>query len=430
MESIRLAATSLRANRMRSLLTLLGVIIGIASVIGIMTIGNALRAQTMEGLESFGAGDIPANVTLRSEEDEDADFSNFDAESHPESLITEEMIDQIGQSLGQDLQGYSVSAQGPREAELTDPTGVTEASSSSSIEGVNENSLSYAGTDIVAGRGIDATDVAGASQVAIISEEAVDKLFSGDTERALGSELQLSSSAFDTPVTVVGVYSASSGNEFLSFTDSVSRVYLPYTLVKDLGNLPEGFERVSFRPEADAPADPEADAPADTVRTQIQALFDSFYADDTYAHVKVSDVTSGLDRVNSVINNISLAISGIAAIALLVGGIGVMNIMLVSVTERTREIGIRKALGATGKAIKLQFVVEAMMVCLLGGVIGVLAGGLLGYAGSAAMKAPGLPPVSAVVIALVFSLGIGLFFGYYPAAKAAKLNPIEALRYE
>ncbi|WP_257183639.1 ABC transporter permease [Corynebacterium cystitidis] len=422
MESIRLAATSLRANRMRSLLTLLGVIIGIASVIGIMTIGNSLRAQTVEGLESFGAGDLQAGVVARSDETEDLYYSAFDAESHPESLVTEEMLEQITQSLGPDLQGYSVGEQGPRDAELTDPAGRTEVSSSTMIEGVNENSLDYAGTTLVAGRGIDAADVTGASQVAIISEKAVEELFSGDTERALGAELQLSSSAFDTAVTVVGVYSASSGEGVLSYQDPVSRMYVPYPVVKELGGLPDGFERVSFRPAVDAQAD--------AVRSQIQALFDSFYTDDTYAQVKVSDLTSELDQVNSVINNISLAISGIAAIALLVGGIGVMNIMLVSVTERTREIGVRKALGARRRDIKMQFVVEAMMVCLLGGVIGVVAGGLLGYAGSSALGAAGLPPLSAVLIALVFSLGIGLFFGYYPAAKAAKLNPIDALRYE
>lgn len=238
----------------------------------------------------------------------------------------------------------------------------------------------------------------------------------------MGSELELSSTSFDTSVTVVGVYSAKFGQGLTSYTDPISPLYLPYPVVKDLVGLPEGFERISFRPAVDAQAD--------AVHAQLQSLFDSFYAGDEIAQVKVSDLTSELDQVNDVINNISLAISGIAAIALLVGGIGVMNIMLVSVTERTRESGTRKALGATGKDIKIQFVVEAMMVCLLGGVIGVLTGGLLGYAGSSALGAPGLPPLSAVLIALAFSLGIGLFFGYYPAAKAAKLNPIEALRYE
>ena len=136
------------------------------------------------------------------------------------------------------------------------------------------------------------------------------------------------------------------------------------------------------------------------------------------------------ESFNAVLDGISSAISAIAGISLLVGGIGVMNIMLVTVTERTREIGIRKALGATRGAIRLQFVVEAMMVCLVGGILGVLLGGGLGMLGAKLLGTFVFPPLSAVLLALGFSLAIGLFFGYYPANKAAKLDPIDALRYE
>lgn len=152
MESIRLAATSLRANRMRFLLTLLGVIIGIASVIGILTIGNALCTQTMEGLESFGASDIPASVVARDDEEEDNPYATtFDTEAYPESLISEDMLEQISQSLGPDLQGYDVNERPDGNAELTDPLALNDASSSVSLEGVNENSLPFAGIPLVAG---------------------------------------------------------------------------------------------------------------------------------------------------------------------------------------------------------------------------------------------------------------------------------------
>ena len=139
---------------------------------------------------------------------------------------------------------------------------------------------------------------------------------------------------------------------------------------------------------------------------------------------------SMIGSMTSIMSTVSLAIGVIAAISLLVGGIGVMNIMLVSVTERTREIGTRKALGAKNTAIRIQFIVESMIICLIGGILGVALGTTLGRVGSTLLGAPGWPTLSIVLIAVGFSMAIGVFFGYYPANKAAKLDPIEALRYE
>ena len=130
------------------------------------------------------------------------------------------------------------------------------------------------------------------------------------------------------------------------------------------------------------------------------------------------------------LNTVKLAISAIAAISLLVGGIGVMNIMLVSITERTREIGIRKALGASNGAIRTQFIVESVVICLVGGALGILVGFGLGSLGASLIGAPARADLGTVLVAVGFSMGIGVFFGYYPANKAAKLDPIEALRYE
>ena len=137
-----------------------------------------------------------------------------------------------------------------------------------------------------------------------------------------------------------------------------------------------------------------------------------------------------LESIGGFFTAISAILSTIAGISLLVGGIGVMNIMLVSVTERTREIGVRMALGATRKDIRTQFVIESMIVCVIGGIIGLIIGGSIGMVGSKLMGQFVFPPLGGAIFALGFSLAIGLFFGYYPAGKAARLNPIEALRYE
>lgn len=156
----------------------------------------------------------------------------------------------------------------------------------------------------------------------------------------------------------------------------------------------------------------------------------NYYKDNDAVMVETSTIKSQLSEINNVMGNISMAIGGIAAISLLVGDIGVMNILLVSVTERTREIGIRKALGATNVDISLQFIIESMIICIIGGIIGMLLGVAAGYAASVFIKSPTFPSVLAMIVAVSFSMFIGIFFGYYPANKAAMLNPIDALRHE
>ena len=144
----------------------------------------------------------------------------------------------------------------------------------------------------------------------------------------------------------------------------------------------------------------------------------------------MENMQSFIKEMNNMNNTMTLAISAIAGISLLVGGIGVMNIMLVSITERTREIGTRKALGAQNWAIRLQFIVESIFICLIGGGIGILLGLGGGALGAKALGYPAAPSVGAVLAAVIFSMAIGVFFGYYPANKAAKMDPIDALRYE
>jgi putative ABC transport system permease protein len=162
--------------------------------------------------------------------------------------------------------------------------------------------------------------------------------------------------------------------------------------------------------------------------TQTENFFAGYYTRNTSYTATASSMESLMESMTEMLSTISLAIAVIAGISLLVGGIGVMNIMLVSITERTREIGTRKALGATNGSIRVQFIVESVIICLIGGVLGILAG--LGAAGANLLGYAAAPSAGVIFIAVAFSMAIGVFFGYYPANKAARLDPIEALRYE
>ena len=166
------------------------------------------------------------------------------------------------------------------------------------------------------------------------------------------------------------------------------------------------------------------------LRSRIQIFFDRYYHTNRIFEVTTSSMENMMKELTSLLDKISIGISVIAGIALLVGGIGVMNIMLVSISERTREIGTRKALGATNGSIRLQFIIEAMVLCLIGGIIGVIIGVSGGSLAAKLMEAEAHPSVSSIVESVGFSMAIGLFFGYYPANKAAKMNPIDALTYE
>ena len=172
----------------------------------------------------------------------------------------------------------------------------------------------------------------------------------------------------------------------------------------------------------------------DSIEEDAQVIRDElnekFYADNPRAEVAYYSAKSEIEQMNSAMGSIQIAIGAIAAISLLVGGIGVMNILLVSVTERTKEIGIRKALGATRGDIRKQFIIESVIICIIGGVFGIILGTIIGLIGSKLLQFQTLPSLGSIAVAVGFSMLIGIFFGYYPANKAAKLDPIEALRYE
>lgn len=426
-ESISLAFSSLRTNKMRSFLTLLGIIVGISSVIAILTLGHALKVQTTQSIVSSGANDLMVQVTERPKEGEEDKSASNDpyaamyggggAAPDEASKLDVDDIQRIKDAMGDKISGVPVgNAYGGMSVTLANG----ERSQSTSISPVNLDFLELEKINITYGRNITQTDIDNRRPVLLLSESQMRALFDSP-EDAIGGEVELDAQGSTSSAVVVGVFAPStSGGLLLPSPDGIA--YTPYTNSGALGYKEESWASLTVRPAEGQDLM--------QVKSQLQAVLTGMYRSNENFQAEIQDFQASTDAFNQILDGISAAISAIAGISLLVGGIGVMNIMLVTVTERTREIGVRKALGATRGAIRLQFVVEAMIVCLVGGVIGVLLGGALGMFGSTFFSEMTFPPLSAVLLALGFSLGIGLFFGYYPANKAAKLDPIDALRYE
>ena len=226
---------------------------------------------------------------------------------------------------------------------------------------------------------------------------------------------------------IVGVYKYTEDSYASMFgsssdDDIQTTIYIPIRTAKAIAGAAEGWQSLT--------AVAAADADVSSFVNTVGDYFASYYTYNDSWTVSASSLSSLLDSMTEMLASVSLGISAIAAISLLVGGIGVMNIMMVSVTERTREIGTRKALGAPGSAIRMQFITESVILCLIGGAIGILLGIAAGLGLSAAMQVSGKPSLASILVAFGFSMAIGVFFGYYPANKAARLDPSEALRYE
>ena len=393
-ESFRIAIRALSANKVRSVLTMLGVIIGVAAVILLVSIGTGVQSEITGQFEGLGSNLIfafPGNfeeggggggggVAIRKQ------FTLEDAEMIERRLVGAEAVIPI-------IQAPAVVKRGSTTWRTTIAAG-------------NEKGSAVFQAELLDGRFYNRGEVVAATNVVMLGSSVKDKLF-GERD-PIGEIITVNGQRF----TVVAHFAAQGGA--LS-GDQDNQIYIPVTTAQQL----LGTDKISSIVVKAAES-----SNVDAVKAQMNRLLTPKFGDEF--SVFTQEQTLGL--LTTLLGTLTAMLAGLASISLLVGGIGIMNIMLVSVSERTREIGIRKAVGARTYDILSQFVIEAMVLSVLGGVLGIL----VGAGGALAMQrwVPAEVTFWAVVLAFIFSAAVGVFFGVYPAYRASRLDPIEALRYE
>ncbi|MBS6953288.1 MAG: ABC transporter permease [Enterocloster asparagiformis] len=391
LQSFKLAIRSIWGNKMRSFLTMLGIIIGVAAVIILVSLVNGYMGSVVESFASMGVNQVNVNVTNLSSRSLDVDEMYAFYEEHTDLF-----------------DGLS-----PNVTVSTTIKHGDDSLTSTSVSGRSEQYLEIKDYKLTQGRNIAYPDIAARQKVCVIGAYVAQELYGG-AEKALGETLKIGGYAFRI-VGVVEAQDESSMDE--GGTDDF--VWMPYSVAVKMSRN-ANISSYTFT-IIDT-------TKAEECKTQIEDyLYGIFKSDSLY---RVSAMSEMLDSLNEQIAMMSGMLGGIAGISLLVAGVGVMNIMLVSVTERTREIGIRKSLGADKGVIMQQFVIEAAVTSSLGGVIGILIGCVATTVVGTAVGISATPTPAAIIISFSVSVGIGLLFGYMPASRAANLNPIDALRSE
>ena len=399
-ESIRLAISSIRINKMRSFLTMLGMVIGISSVIAIVSLGDTMRGAIASEFEAIGTN---------------AAFSYIVSENGyytENEMFTFDEIDRIKKDFGDDIAYISASANG--QGSVINNRKNLEAR----FMGLAENPTAAYDLKMVHGRMFTDSDIKNGRQYIIIEDKTSMELFG--TKNSVGKELRVKVNEEMLDFVVTGVYE-NTDSAMKQLMGGPSRYAMTYVPEKTITNEGDSLWQLSIYSKKDI----DVSAFSNKFTKYIAKI-----KNQEQHNVIYYTAESQMAMMDGMLASLSMIVGAIAAISLLVGGIGIMNIMLVSVTERTREIGIRKALGARTEDILFQFLVESAIISTLGGLIGTSLGiGVIALGGMVVGLEVVINPIT-VLVAVVFSGVVGVFFGIYPARKAAKADPITALRYE
>ena len=386
LESFRMAFSSILSNKMRSFLTMLGIIIGVVAVVVLISLVNGATSSVTSQVEGLGSNLLTVNILN----------TRYHSMTVAEIEGLSERFDSIGMmapSLGQS----STAKNGSKSFTAT-------------VQGTTPDYETIGNLKIQYGRFLKSPDMTDQSAVAVIGVDVADELFG--RQAVLGEQFSISGRSF----LVVGVLEEGTS----SIGGSDKKIIIPYTLAQRLYNQNSVNTFYASASQSDQVDQAEAD-----INNALLVL----YRQDKDAF-SIMNQSSILKVMDSITGTLTLLLGGIAAISLLVGGIGIMNIMLVSVTERTREIGIRKAIGASRKKILAQFLIESMVISLLGGLLGILASWTILSIVSVIAAMNFSMTGGVIALAVGFSMFVGVVFGLYPANKASKLHPIEALRTE
>ena len=393
-QSFRLAMQSILKSKMRAFLTMLGIIIGVSAVTVIVGMGNGMENYISDSFESMGTNLINVNIQGRgTSRSVDVDDMYALVSDNPDTLSYVSPL---------------VSVSGTVKIGSEEP-------SSTSVSGVGEDYCAIKRYSVSSGRFLQYVDMLRREKVCVVGSYIAATYYNSN---AVGSTLKLNGTSF----TIVGVLTEESDSEEGSTDDAI---YIPYSVAAKMSWTGQ-ISSYAFS----GTSEESIDAAVSLIEAALYKVYES---EDYYT---VTSMTEILDSMTQIIDVVVIVLGAIAAISLVVGGIGIMNIMLVSVTERTREIGIRKSLGAKQRDIMQQFVIEAATTSALGGIIGIAFGYLLSSLATKVIvtimdaELAVTPSASAVLGAFSVSVAIGIIFGYLPARKAARLNPIDALRYD